>query len=60
MPPSRAGLNRQKEDDLVLADKEVIRRAEDILNTMANTVSAMKLFPSDHSTVRNFVDLLSG
>jgi len=27
---------------------------------MANAVSAMKLFPSDHATVRNFVDALSG
>jgi HEAT repeat protein len=50
----------RRDDDLVLTDREVVRRAEDILNTMANTVSAMKLFPSDHSTVKNFVGLLSG
>jgi len=49
----------QDDEDLVLTDKELIRRAEDILNCMANAVSAMKLFPSDHATVRNFVDALS-
>jgi HEAT repeat protein len=46
-------------DDLVLADREVVRKAEDILTCMANAVSAMKLFPSDHATVRNFVDILT-
>jgi HEAT repeat protein len=46
-------------DDLVLADKEVVRRAEDILTCMANAVSAMKLFRSDHATVGNFVDALT-
>jgi HEAT repeat protein len=46
-------------DGLVLADREVVRKAEDILTCMANAVSAMKLFPSDHATVRNFVDILS-
>jgi HEAT repeat protein len=48
------------EDDLVLTDKQVLRRAEDILTAMANAVSAMKIFPSDHATVRNFVDILTG
>jgi len=43
-------------DDLVLSDKQILRKAEDILTSMANTVSAMKIFPSDHATVRNFVD----
>lgn len=47
-------------DDFGLADGEVVRRAEDILTCMANAVSAMKLFPSDHATVRNFVDALNG
>lgn len=60
MTPTTSAARSRREDDLVLADKEVVRRAEDILNTMANTVSAMKLFPSEHSTVRNFVDLLGG
>ena len=46
-------------DDLVLADKEVVRRAEDILMCLANAVSAMKLFRSDHATVGNFVDALT-
>jgi len=46
-------------DDLVLTDKQVIKKAEDILSCMANAVSAMKIFPSDHATVRNFVDALT-
>jgi HEAT repeat protein len=55
-----APLNRQPEEgDLVLADKELLRQAEDILTAMANAVSAMKIFPSDHATVRNFVDSLA-
>lgn len=60
MTSAPSAARSRMEDDLVLTDKEVVRRAEDILNTMANTVSAMKLFPSDHSTVKNFVDLLGG
>lgn len=43
-------------DDLILSDKQILRKAEDILTSMANAVSAMKIFPSDHATVRNFVD----
>jgi hypothetical protein len=35
------------------------RRAKDILTTLANTVSAMKIYPSDHGTVRNFIDSLA-
>jgi len=35
-----------------------LEKARDILHTLANTVSAMKIFPSDHSTVRHFVDTL--
>ncbi len=34
-------------------------RSKDILTTMANAVSAMKIFPSDHDTVRTFVDSLA-
>jgi HEAT repeat protein len=37
-----------------------VGKAKDILTTMANAVSAMKIFPSDHETVRGFVDGLSG
>jgi HEAT repeat protein len=33
-------------------------QVKDILNTMANAVSAMKIFPSDHDTVKSFVDSL--
>jgi hypothetical protein len=58
MPPAQTA-RRSDEDDLVLADKQVVKKAEDILNCMANAVSAMKIFPSDHATVRNFVDALS-
>jgi hypothetical protein len=59
MPPPQT-LHRPEEDDLVLTDKQVVKKAEDILNCMANAVSAMKIFPSDHATVRNFVDALNG
>lgn len=55
-----AAASRSDADDLVLADKPFVKKAEDILNCMSNAVSAMKLFPSDHATVRNFVDALSG
>jgi hypothetical protein len=51
---------RSDEEDIVLTDKQVLRKAEDILTSMANAVSAMKIFPSDHATVRNFVDSLIG
>lgn len=50
---------RHETDDLVLSDKQIVRKAEDILQCMANATSAMKLFRSDHATVRNFVDALS-
>jgi hypothetical protein len=59
MPPAPTA-HRHEADDLALSDREVVRRAEDILTCMANAVSAMKLFPSDHATVKNFVDALSG
>jgi hypothetical protein len=36
-----------------------VRLAKDILTTLANAVSAMKLFPSEHATVKNFVDQLT-
>jgi HEAT repeat protein len=51
---------RSDEENSVLADKQVLRKAQDILTSMANAVSAMKIFPSDHATVRNFVDALIG
>ena len=59
MPPAPTA-HRHEADDLVLSDKQIVRKAEDILMCMANAASAMKLFPSDHATVRNFVDALSG
>ncbi len=51
---------RSDEENIILADRQVLRKAEDILTSMANAVSAMKIFPSDHATVRNFVDSLIG
>ena len=59
MPPVQTA-RRPDEDDLVLTDKQVVKKVEDILNGMANAVSAMKIFPSDHATVRNFADALNG
>jgi hypothetical protein len=47
---------REDDEDLLLADNRVLGQAEQILTAMANAVSAMKLFPSDHASVRNFVD----
>jgi len=35
-----------------------VRKAKDVLLTMANAVSAMKIYPSDHDTVRSFVETL--
>jgi hypothetical protein len=58
MPPTQTA-RAFIEEDLVLADKDVAAKAKDILNCMANAVSAMKIFPSDHATVRNFVDALT-
>jgi hypothetical protein len=36
-----------------------LEKAGDLLHGLANTVSAMKIFPNEHATVRNFVDQLS-
>jgi len=36
------------------------RQVKDLLLTMANTVSAMKMYPSDHDTVKAFVESLTG
>jgi len=44
------------EQDLQVRFREV----KDLLTTMANTVSAMKMYPSDHDTVKAFVDSLAG
>lgn len=41
------------------ADPAEFEKARDLLHTLGNTVSAMKIFPSDHATVKNFVDQLS-
>ena len=36
-----------------------VEKAKDLLHYLANTVSAMKIYPSEHATVGNFVDLLT-
>ena len=46
-----------QDDDPGLALR--VRQVKGILTTMANAVSAMKIFPSDHDTVKAFVDSLS-
>jgi hypothetical protein len=48
--PSRDSLDI----DVVALDK-----ARDILHHLANTVSSLKLFPAEHVTVVNFVDMLA-
>jgi hypothetical protein len=40
-------------------DTARVEKARDLLHYLANTVSAMKIFPSEHATVKNFVDLLT-
>jgi len=40
-------------------DPKAVEKAGDILHTLSNTVSAMKIFPSEHISVRNFVDDLT-
>jgi len=40
------------------SDPVRLEKAKDILQTLANAASAMKIFPSDHATVRHFVELL--
>ena len=41
------------------ADPVRFEKVKDLLHALANTVSAMKIFPSEHATVRNFVDQLA-
>ncbi len=40
-------------------DPKAVEKASDILHSLSNTVSAMKIFPSEHVTVSNFVDELT-
>lgn len=39
-------------------DPARVEKARDLLHSLGNTVSAMKIFPSEHATVKNFVDML--
>lgn len=43
----------------VLPDPDRTEKVRDLLHYLANTVSAMKIFPSEHATVANFVDQLT-
>ncbi|MGZ5469146.1 MAG: hypothetical protein ACXW2H_08390, partial [Candidatus Aminicenantales bacterium] len=52
MPP--AGLDQADTFDAARVEK-----AKDLLHFLANTVSAMKIFPSEHATVKNFIDQLT-
>jgi HEAT repeat protein len=36
-----------------------VEKIKDLLRCLSNSVSAMKIFPSEHATVGNFVDLLT-
>jgi hypothetical protein len=40
-------------------DPARLEKAKDLLRFLANTVSAMKIFPLEHATVKNFLDLLT-
>src|SRR4030042_3329038 len=40
-------------------DPARVEKVRDLLHYLANTVSAMKIFPSEHATLKNFVDLLT-
>jgi len=40
-------------------DAARVEKAKDLLHYLANTVSAMKIFPSEHATSKNFVDQLT-
>jgi HEAT repeat protein len=46
-------------EQVELVDPSRVEKARDLLHYLANTVSAMKIFPSEHATVGNFVDLLT-
>lgn len=52
--PQPAGVAESGASDPIRVEK-----AKDLLRFLANTVSAMKIFPSEHATVRNFLDLLT-
>lgn len=41
------------------SDAARLEKAKDLLHSLANTVSAMKIFPNEHATVVHFVDLLT-
>ncbi len=40
-------------------DPKLLEKVREIMLTLANTISAMKIFPSEHATVLNFVEELA-
>ncbi len=46
-------------EEEILSSPKQVEKARDIFQTFANTVSAMKIFPAEHATVKTFVDELS-
>jgi hypothetical protein len=59
MDPKNNGSTDLPADDILQLEPGVIEKVREILLTLANTVSAMKIFPFEHATVRNFVDELA-
>jgi hypothetical protein len=45
--------------DAAYLDPKSVEKVRDFLHLMGNTVSAMKLFPSDHATIKTFIQDLS-
>jgi HEAT repeat protein len=53
------GPNFQGYPDDILPDPKQTDRVREIMQAVANTVSAMKIFPSEHAGIRNFVEDLT-
>ena len=49
----------QGNPDALLPDPRLTDRVREIMLALANTVSAMKIFPSEHASIRSFVDDLA-
>lgn len=57
-PWTGGGAAEEDDEDLSL-DLKQLDTVRELLQLMARTVSAMKIFPSDHASVRTFVDELA-
>jgi len=55
-PPDQAAAPVVEE---LFLDLKQVERVKEIMLTFSNAVSAMKIFPSDHASVKNFVEDLS-